>query len=355
MLNSPRHDEPRMHCTLLIPDLLPPRELGGEAFAGLRTAALSELLALGEVKTTSAIPREDWLCDCFDVTAQQDRPLAAILLQADGGEPAHDYWLCADPVQLRVDRNRLIIAGRIADFSAEETRAIIAALNLHFSADGLEFCALAPDRWYVRAPQVPQLVTTPLAQALNQSVKHHLPRGADALAWHRVMNEAQMILHGHPVTAAREARGASVANSIWLSGGGALPAIARPACTATWGGGPLLHALAASAGIAHAGLPVSGSAWLEQAPAGHHLLAIDAAADALREYGLAAWREVIMAVDEEWLRPLLNALRAGRLEEIVIVACNCDALLAATTTRAQLRRFWRRSRPLSVYAALNPR
>ncbi|MEO7727330.1 MAG: hypothetical protein ABIS45_08760 [Burkholderiales bacterium] len=339
-----------MHCTLLIPDLLPPRELGAEAFAGLRTAALSELLARASVTTTSAIFREDWLCDGFGAKAQQDRPLAALLLQADGGAPAHDYWLCADPIHLRVDRNRLIIAGRAADFSADETRDLIAALNGHFGADGLEFRAPVPHRWYVRVPRVPQLVTTPLAQALNQSVKHHLPRGADALSWHGVMNEAQMILHAHPVTAAREARGASVANSIWLSGGGTIPSIARPIYAAAWGGGPLLHALAAGAGIAHDELPAGGRALLEHTAGDRHLLEIGAAADALREYGPAAWREAVMILDEQWIRPLLDALRTRRLDELTIVACNRDALLEATLTRAQLRRFWRRSRPLSAYA-----
>ncbi len=58
---------------------------------------------------------------------------------------------------------------------------------------------------------------------MNRSINSHLPRGDDALAWHRVMNEAQMIMHAHPVTAAREARGAPPANSIWLWGGGTLP------------------------------------------------------------------------------------------------------------------------------------
>lgn len=350
MLNSPRHDGTRMHCTLLIPDLLPPREPGGMPYAGLRTPALSKALARGIVKITTANPGDDWLCDSFGVSAQQDRPLAAILLRADGGQPALDYWLCADPVQLRVDRNRLIVAGRATGFSAGETRDLIAALNGHFEADGLEFLAPAPDRWYLRAPHVPQLATTPVAHVLNQSVTHHLPRGADTLAWHRVMNEAQMILHSHPVMAAREARGAPTANSIWLSGGGTLPSITRPVYTAAWGGAPLLHALAAGAGIPHDELPAGGSAWLERGNAGRHLLQIGSAADALRQDGPAAWSEIVMALDTQWICPLLDALRAGRLDGLVIVACNRDAQLEATLTRAHLRRFWRRSRPLADYS-----
>ncbi len=152
------------------------------------------------------------------------------------------------------------------------------ALNRHFGADGIEFCAPAPSRWHLRArARTPTLVTEPLAHALlNRSIKHHLPQGADALAWHRVTNEAQMILHTHPVNAAREARGELVANSVWLWGGGTLPArCIRPPYTSAWGGGHLTRALAVAAGIAHHDLPATGVQWLAATSGADHLVVID--------------------------------------------------------------------------------
>jgi hypothetical protein len=339
-----------MHCTLLIPDLLPPQELGSEPYAGLRPAHLGTMLARGNTARQPAVTREDWLCERFGVPRQQDFPLAALMLKADGGEPANHYWLCADPVQLRVDRNRLIIAGRAADFTAAETRGLMAALNQHFAADNIFFCAPTPARWYLRCEHVPQLVTTPLARALNRSIKHHLPQGADALAWHRVMNEAQMILHNHPVTAAREARGAASANSIWLWGGGILPAITQPHYTATCGGDHLTHAFAIAAGIAHHDLPADGAAWLAGATTGHHLLELDAPGDALRAGDVTSWRTQIETLDEQWINPLLAALRAKKIDTLALAACNSENLLASTTAPADLRRFWRRARPLAAYA-----
>jgi hypothetical protein len=338
-----------MHCTLLISDLLPPREFG-EPDAKFRVASLAAMLARGDTVKRAPLTREAWLCDQFGVPAQHDRPLAAIMLKADGGEPGPYYWLYADPIQLRVDRNRLIIAGRAGDFTAAETRDLIAALNKHFTADGIEFCAPASSHWYLRTQHIPRLVTTPLAQALNRSVKHHLPHGDDALAWHRVMNEAQMILHTHPVNAAREARDAAVANSLWLWGGGTLPAIPPSRLTSTWGGGQVTQALAAAAGIAHADLPATGTAWLDRAAAGHHLVVIDALADALRAGDATAWRAQLTSLDAQWIRPLLTALRAKKINGLAMVACNHENLLATNITRADLWRCWRRARPLATYA-----
>ena len=93
-----------MHCTLLIPDLLLPRELGPEPYAGLRTAALATVLARGAVASSAAMPYEEWLCGKFGVARQQDFPVASLMLGADGGDPQRHAWLCADPVNLRASQ-----------------------------------------------------------------------------------------------------------------------------------------------------------------------------------------------------------------------------------------------------------
>jgi hypothetical protein len=339
-----------MSFTLLIPDLLPPSELGLEPFADLRVPRLCTMLARGEITRRPPLASEDWLCERFGVARQQDRPLAALMLQADSGEPRQDYWLCAEPIQLRVDRDRLIVAARIADYTAAEAVDLTAALNGHFGADGLEFCAPGPSRWYVRTQRVPALTTTSLMQALNRSVKHHLPQGADALAWHRVMNEAQMILHTHPVNVGREANGAAVANSIWLWGGGTLPAISRPPYIATWGGGQLMRALAVAGGIPHRELPADGPGLLAAAATGNHLIVIDAPAEALRDGDITAWRDRLTGIDAQWIQPLLDAVRAKAIAGIKIIACNRENLLETAVSSADLRKFWRRVRPLATYA-----
>lgn len=339
-----------MHCTLLIPDLLLPRELGAEPYNGLRPAALAEVLARGTLTPRATVDYENWVCSAFGIVQQQDMPVAAIMLGADGGDPQHHYWLCADPIYLRADRSRLVMAGRATGLDAAEAGALIAALNAHFSVDGIEFFAPTPQRWYVRSGRAPRLVTTPLARAVNRSIERTMPRGEDALAWHRVINEAQMILHAHPANAAREERGAPVVNSIWLWGGGTMPASLRAQYAAVWSHDRLPRALAAAAGVAHHDLPANCTAWIAAAAGEHHLLVLDGPMNALRGADVPAWRTELAALDAHWIGPLLAALRARRIATLTLVACNSDNLLEATITRSDRWRFWRRTQPLANYA-----
>lgn len=339
-----------MHCTVLIPDLLPPSELGRDIYDGIAATGIATALARGDTVKSTSVPVEDWLCERFGVARQHDRPLAALMLKADGGEPGPHYWFCAEPIAVRIDRDRLVVARRIDDYSDAETAELIAALNAHFNADGLHLVAPKRARWYLRARGIPDISTTPLSDTLNRSVHHHLPQGAEALAWHRVMNEAQMILHTHRVNEAREADGIPVSNSIWLWGGGTLARAAQTPFATTWGGQHLVNALSAAAGITHHALPQDANDWLAGAANTHHLIVCNKAAAALRNGDLSTWRQSIETADAQWIRPLLAALRSGRLETLTLIACNRENLVETNMTRNHSWRFWRRVRPLAAYA-----
>jgi len=341
-----------MRCTLLISDLLLPPAAGSEPYRDLRLPMLETLLARASVALQPAHEPETWLCRAFGIVKQRDWPVAALTLRADGVEPDRHYWLRADPVELRVSRGQLMMAGRVADLDAGESYALVTALNQHFGNDGITLLAPSPQRWYLRMEREPGLVTTPLARAVRHDIDRHLPQGADALAWHRVINEAQMVLHAHAVNAAREARGAATVNSIWLWGGGTAPAVARSPYTAVWSDDILARSLAAYTGIAHHALPNGGTAWLATAPAedGNPLLVFDQLAAALQSGDLGAWREQLVLLERDWMNPLLVALRTGQISAIALAACNSEGLLEATLTRSHLWRFWRRARPLANYA-----
>jgi hypothetical protein len=341
-----------MRCTLLISDLLLPSAVGGEPYQDMRLPLLETLLARASVALQPALGPEAWLCRAFGIVKQQDWPVAALTLRVDGVEPELHYWLRADPVELRVNRGQLMMAGRVADLDTDEAHALVAALNRHFGGDGITLLAPSPQRWYLRTEREPGLVTTPLARVTRHDIDRHLPRGDDALAWHRVINEAQMVLHAHAVNAVRETRGAATVNSIWLWGGGTAPAVARSPYSAVWSDDILARSLAAKAGIAHHDLPAGGAAWLATVPAedGNPLLVFDQLAAALQSGDLAAWREQLALLERNWMNALLAALRTGKISAITLAACNSENLLEATLTRSQSWRFWRRARPLENYA-----
>ncbi len=340
-----------MRCTLLISDLLLPSGSGSEPYQALRLPVLEALLARGTLKPQPALERDAWLCGAFGVAKQLDWPVAPLTLAADGVDPQHYYWLRADPVELRMERNRLVLACAASELDATEARELVAALNRHFARDGITFLAPFPRRWYLRADRAPGISTTPLARAANRDIEAHLPQGDTALDWHRVINEAQMVLHEHAVNEARAARGAAIVNSVWLWGGGTAPAVGRPHYDTAWGDDALTRSLASAAGIARHELAGSGAAWLATAGAAgkNHLLVLDQLADALRTGGIAAWREQLALLERDWIAPLATALRAKKISALTLVASSSDNLLEATLTPAQWWRLWRRARPLASY------
>ena len=215
-----------MHCSLFIPDFF-----SSESVAPAnRLAAAETLIAKGRRKHAAPITPEAWLFGRFGAQKQRDWPVAPYTLLADGGSPGSVYWMRADPVNLSVGQDGLAFDGAALDVSRYEAEALVAALNRHFG-EALAFDAPHPERWYVKFPAAPELLTTSPAAARRTAIRDKLPSGGDAMRFRALMNEVQMLLHEHPVNAAREARGVPPVNSLWFWGGGAL---ARPAVNLPW-------------------------------------------------------------------------------------------------------------------------
>jgi hypothetical protein len=337
-----------MHCTLLIPGLLTPGA-SSETTGDLRLAELEVAFARGDPRVRENISCDQWLCDEFGVSVDGDIPAAPLMLKADGGDPQEDFWFCANPVHLRADRSRLVLSAQIEDLTGDEAIKLVDTLNKHFSQDRVRFLAPTPRHWYIHKEGVPRMLTTPLAHAMNRSVDGHLPKGDDALEWNRIVNEAQMILHAHPVNEAREARGATVVNSIWPWGGGRMPSLKPSDYITVWGGDDFARALGKAANIPDADLPTSGTEWLREPRERSHLIVLNGAADALRAGDIARWREELIRLDQNWVKPLLSAVRAGKISLLRLVACNMEHLIEATLNRAALWRIWRRSRSVTDY------
>ena len=183
-----------------------------------------------------------------------------------------------------------------------------------------------------------------LDEALNRSVDHHLPRGTQAIAWHRVMNEAQMILHGHPVNEAREARGEAVANSIWLWGGGTAPPAGSASFERVWSNDLLARALARNADVTVYDLPDSADAMI--AEGGNALAVVTALRDA---NDLESWCAAIERCEQHWFAPCRKALQDGRMGSLTIVAPAEPQGRQFTIAASHRWRWWRRAKAISAH------
>jgi hypothetical protein len=98
-----------MLCTLLLPELLLPRAVHGDAYQDLPLPALEKLLSRADRATLPGQSYEAWLCQAFGVAPQPDWPVAPLTLAADGGEVVSGFWLRAD-LHLHATRDRVLLS-----------------------------------------------------------------------------------------------------------------------------------------------------------------------------------------------------------------------------------------------------
>lgn len=330
-----------MHCELLAPGLFAsPRASPG----ALRLPSLELLLARGRCTSAGSQSVEDWLRDAFEL--DMPLPAGALTLLGGGGDPGTGWWMRADPVHLRLMRDRLVLApGAALRAQRSEAEALCEALNRHFSAQ-LHFRVIDAERWVASAADELAVDAKPPLQLAGRDVAAALPGPASKL-----LNDAQMVLHAHAVNEAREARGEPPVNSVWFWGAGRAPRIASKRWHSVNADEPLALGLGRAAGIRHGTLPASATAWLDRAPdEGRHLVVLDAlrAPLALEETG--EYKEALARLERDWFAPLLGALRDGRIGMVTIHVPDAAECLACETIRGDLRRFWRRPRALEHYA-----
>ena len=290
---------------LIVPYLFPPARLLEAAMQGLRLPAFETLLARGVRAACAAEGVEAQVCTELGIPRQQDFPIAPITLQYDSGEAGMHYWLRADPVHLRVMRDRIVLADSgVLGLLQSEADALARSISDHFGM-ALSPQPLHPARWYLRLDQVPRLRTTPISIAVGCDIDPLLPQGDDAMLFRTQLNELQMLLFEHPVNQAREARGELPVNSLWLWGGGCLPAVPKPAVT-LYSNDAEVRALGRFCGVEAAAMPSVFSAGLLEE---NKLIVLDQLS-AAGQYGDAfGWREAISAMERDWFASMLQHLR----------------------------------------------
>lgn len=292
-----------MRVTLAVPDLL-----SADRAALARCAPLARVVAFAT--GTPAVAPDIDTAIVAATGLPPGTPVAPFAAAGAGFAPADACVLRADPVALVAGRDDVLLAGRVDDLAPADAAALVGVLNAHFAGDGLEFHAPRPDAWFVAVRGDARPETTPLS-AVRGAIGAHLPRGPHGAVWRRWLSEMQMLLHEHPVNAARESRGKAPVTGIWISSGGTLPAAGVPQDVAFYAPegriGDVARGLARAAGreaapvpAAFAALPGGGDALVVVPPVAH--------ADALTEF------------ERAWLAPAVAALEHGRLARLTLVA-----------------------------------
>ena len=327
-----------MHLELVIPGLV-----AGEA--GVRLPATELLLARSRLLRTEAGTLEQWLARAFGL-AGETFPAGALTALGAGAEVGEGSWLRADPVHLRLglDSATLVPAAGFP-LAPAEAQALAEAVNRHF-AGRLRLVVADARSWALRTEAETRLEARSPLELAGCDLRANLPEGADARIWRAILNEVQMLLHDHPVNAARELP----VNSLWFWGAGRLPVRASAPWQTLSSADPAILGLARLARVPHRDRGAGADEWLARAPeAGRHLVVLDALRAAYALGDAAAQAAATLALEREWFAPVLAALRAGRIGMLTVHVP--EAGLRFETVRADLRRFWRRRRPLAAYAS----
>jgi hypothetical protein len=220
-------------------------------FSAPVTPTLVRWLVRGNRLADAAPGRDAALRSCFEFTGTA-LPAAALTRSLDAPDTAGAVWLRADPAWVMADAVtlRLMACGDVG-LSADDSAALARALKPLFGDAGFPLEAPTPSRWYLRCPPGVRLPTFASPQdALGDDVARHLPEGDGARQWRHLLNEAQVILHNHPVNAERARRGAVPVNSLWCWGAGALPDWVRTPHARVLSDDDVTRALARLAGVA---------------------------------------------------------------------------------------------------------
>ena len=321
--------------------MLLPQEIATGVCAGLSLPALERILARSQPQALPTVTLEDWLCAIFEV---QGQAIAPVTLLADGLQPGTAYWLRADPAHVQMQREQLILQPDIK-VNEDEATKLCAALNAHFAAEGLHFIAPHPQRWYLRLDAAADMVTYPPSQVAGRNLRAFMPQGMDALRWHKMFNEVQMLFFEHPVNQARVARGELPINSVWLWGGGrTMEKLAQPFSSMV-GDSVLAEAFAKVSGIHYTTLPHDAGRYAEGE--GALLIVWGGLQRTLQQGDLHAWRESLQRFEQVCAKPLWQALRSGRISSLTLDTMHADQAQRFVLTRNATWKFWRSPKALT--------
>lgn len=266
----------------------------------------------------------DCLAALFGLKAADIQP-GPFMHLGDGGRRDEGYWLRADPVHLAPDRDQLVLMPpEILAVQPAELQALATAFDTTYGSEGWHLEFSPEGRGYLRAPTVLDAITHDPEPFVGGPVLTAMPAGPGGTRLKQLMNEIQMLFHVHAVNTAREEAGLAVINSLWLWGGGQLPATTGVAPQRIVSDLPLLRGL---------------GSWAGKSVVKPTVAAQVAVGDLI---GLAA--DDMDALERDWFGPLFKIVKSGALGTLDI---HLEGLGDFSFGPNEARRFWRLSRPVA--------
>ena len=130
--------------------------------------------------------------------------------------------LCCNFVTLQASHNDMVMKDYTADhLSSEESINYLNALQTHISDFGVTFYpGVGPHNIMVMNSKPFTIRLTSPNELIGEGIRKFMPVDAEFKDLIYIINQAQIILHNHPVNKKRKLESLDYANSIWLWGNG---------------------------------------------------------------------------------------------------------------------------------------
>lgn len=150
-------------------------------------------------------------------------PYAAFDAVVDGHQPC----LKLTPISVEASHNNVVLVayGEDLAMTSDEEQAIQQAISPLLEQDGFALMPNSKGGWLVIGNH--QAKTTPIFEVGSRPLTDCLPRGEDALYWHRLFSECQMAISSLSFNGQRAQQGLPEVNGVWFWGEGELPEVAR--------------------------------------------------------------------------------------------------------------------------------
>ncbi|HEV7856969.1 MAG TPA: hypothetical protein VGO72_08410 [Herminiimonas sp.] len=335
---------------LLLPFGLPPQEMARDLLRELKTPALAMLLARANRTENQvfdgfarALPHEIWLAQQFGlrspVGTDSSPALAASVMQRFGMTAAAGTWFIVQPVHLHIARDHLVLTDprqlRLSEQDAHDLFDIVKPL---FEESGMTLSYGDAQTWFLRSDDWQTLLTSTPDAACGHNIDIWMPKGPPERDWRRLQNEIQMHWHDHTVNDRREMAGLKPVNSVWLWGG------AEAAMQASGQKFDATFTLPESdnpfSKLGSKNVTVNSVTDIMQTKPQHGLLVLDQLIASAMTSDWSEWLGIFQQLEANWIAPLLDAVKNGRLEQLSVTVSHNTALASYAVSKSSLRKFW---------------
>jgi hypothetical protein len=331
---------------IVIPDLyLPPHMQAARDAAVLRGLAGIEYLARYGARARLASGWLDWVasaCRRADLIGAAPARLAAAALAAPTREHSGTLWL-ASPVHLSAGLTRVHLEHQgLLELSDAELVQLAREFGAAFAGGGFDLTPTACRELLLEAPEALAGAAPEPARCAGAPLSYAAPQGPQVAPLRRLAAEIEMWLHNGTLNEERAARGALPVTTLWLWGeagaSGPFAVQAGPPRFTGFGCDARLAGLMRLEGGALQPLPEELAPVLE-ADAERALVVLHVGGE-LQKKAAATLAEALLELDMRYVVPALEALGAGRIGQLTLIA-NDRALRARRFSRLRL---WRRPR-----------